>query len=61
MLDIDPYSTIDFGSNVDLEVMDADNMQDDVIRSADSTENNRKIGSGGPRQYSDLLDVPTFE
>jgi hypothetical protein len=39
--------------------MDAD-MEDDV-RSTDSTENNRKIGSGGPRQYSDLLDVPTFE
>jgi hypothetical protein len=59
-LDIDPYSIIDFGSNVDLEVMDADMLEDDV-RSADCTENNREIGSGGPRQYSDLLDVPTFE
>jgi hypothetical protein len=39
--------------------MDAE-MEDDVC-SADSTENNRKIGSGGQRQYSDLLDVSTFE
>lgn len=57
-LDVDQYSTIDFGSNVDLEMMGGDNESDS---SSAASPGNRKIGSGGPRQYSDLLDVPTFE
>ena len=58
-LDLDQYSTIDFGSNVDLEMMGGD--EQSGAGSSDSSEPKRKIGSGGPRQYSDLLDVPTFE
>ena len=57
-LDVDQYSTIDFGSNVDLMMGDD---EQGGAGSSDSSHPNGKIGSGGPRQYSDLLDVPTFE
>ncbi|KAL7504196.1 hypothetical protein ACHAXN_001893 [Cyclotella atomus] len=58
-LEVDQYSTIDFGSTLDLDMMGGDAQSDSG--STDSSNINRKTGSGGPRQYSDLLDVPTFE
>lgn len=57
-MDADQYSTVDFGLNVDLEIMGNDDTSGSG--STDSSDNRSK-GSGGPRQYSDLLDVPTLE
>ncbi|KAL3795148.1 hypothetical protein HJC23_007376 [Cyclotella cryptica] len=67
MLETEQYSTIDFGSNVDVE-MAGDSLrtktrQNDEFSDSDSTVSSENTGkkTAGPRQYSDLLDVPTFE